>query len=149
MLISLIINVSYWRLFFIILLTLYLSLYLTRWYRILVIVLSWLLDITIVVTILLSWPVIILVTLLTVTFSIFCPTHVTKFITTTTCHMATSFILLHPKSTFWTLFIFCTLSKLYKFLILFSHFSVLLILLACHACMRLCFTPQTITFRTF
>lgn len=149
MLISLIINVSYWRLFFIILLTLYLSLYLTRWYRILAIVLSWLLDITIVVTILLSWPVIILVTLLTVTFSIFCPTHVTKLITATACHMATSFVLLHPKSTFWTLFIFCTLGKLYKLLILFSHFSVLLILLACHACMWFCFTPQTITFRTF
>ena len=149
MLISLIINVSYWRLFFIILFTLNWSLYLTLWYRILVIVLSRLIHTAIVVTIFLSWPVIILVTLLTVTLSIFCSTHVTKLITATTCHMTTSFILLYPKSTFWTLFILCTLGKLYKFLILFSHFSVLLILLACHACMRLCFTPQTIIFSTF
>lgn len=147
--ISLIIKVSYWRLFFILLLTFYWSLYLTLWIRCWVVVLPRLIHVTIVIAIFLSWSVIILVTLLTVTLPIFCPTHVTKLVATATCHVATSFILLYPKSTLWTLFIFCTLSELYKLLILFSHFSILFILLACHTCMRLCLTSQAINFRTF
>lgn len=63
---------------------------------------------------------IVRISLITRTFSIFCPTSKTKLICTTASHMITSFIFFHPKFTTWTLFHFCTfaLNKFYELFVL-------------------------------